>query len=84
MSGATNPGGGYGAIPSQNRPQKPVTRAKLSVMAKVAPFLVLFCMVSLTLVSSRLEKAERRYDQVHAPTKRNARTLWPSFAFGSA
>jgi hypothetical protein len=67
-SGATNPG--YGAIPSQNRPQKPVTRAKLSVMAKVAPFLVLFCMVSLTLVSSHLEKAERRYDQVHALTNR--------------
>jgi hypothetical protein len=44
-------------------------------MAKVAPFLVLFCMVSLTLVSSRLEKAERRYDQVHAPTKRAMHAL---------
>ena len=60
------PSSDYGAIPSQNRPQKPVARAKLSVMAKVAPFLVLFAMVSLTIVSSRLEKGERRYGQVRS------------------
>lgn len=60
----------YGAIPSggggEPRPvgQRTVQRAKLSVMAKVAPFIVLTAMVGLTLLSSKLDKDEKLYDQV--------------------
>eukprot|EP00281_Chroomonas_sp_CCMP1168_P020888 CAMPEP_0206228938 /NCGR_PEP_ID=MMETSP0047_2-20121206/9430_1 /ASSEMBLY_ACC=CAM_ASM_000192 /TAXON_ID=195065 /ORGANISM="Chroomonas mesostigmatica_cf, Strain CCMP1168" /LENGTH=229 /DNA_ID=CAMNT_0053652203 /DNA_START=51 /DNA_END=740 /DNA_ORIENTATION=- len=74
----------YGAIPTGGEPrpvgQRTVHRAKLSVMAKVAPFLVLAMMMALTLLSSSLEKDEKLYDQdlyaIEEDDMYNKRLVW--------